>query len=159
MKGQFSIQKLNPKESSLFAELIEVFANVFEMIAFDRPSIEYLNQLLSNEDFLVFVALENNRVIGGLTAYKLRQYYLEKSVIYVYDLAFSVDKQRHGIGQELMAQIVQWSKENGHAEVFVQADRIDDYALDFYRKTKPSTEEDVVHYTYALDPYFKKLFG
>lgn len=37
-------------------------------------------------------------------------------------------------------------RQKGFEEVFVQADKVDDYAIDFYRSTKPTDEEQVVHF-------------
>ena len=36
-------------------------------------------------------------------------------------------------------------------ELFVQADKVDDYAIDFYRATGPTNEEQVIHFYYSLD--------
>jgi aminoglycoside 3-N-acetyltransferase I len=41
----------------------------------------------------------------------------------------------------------------GFEEVFVQADEADDYALDFYRTTKPTNEEKVRHFYYSLSKH------
>jgi aminoglycoside 3-N-acetyltransferase I len=38
----------------------------------------------------------------------------------------------------------------GFEEVFVQADKIDTNAVDFYRSTKPTEEEQVLHFYYRL---------
>lgn len=156
---EIEIRVLKNTEHLHFASLIEVFAQVFGMIEFNPVSEEYLKKLLCKEDFIVCVAISGHKVIGGLTAYQLQQYYVEKKVTYIYDLAVLEEWQRNGIGRSIIAHMIEWCKKEGHAEIFVQADRIDDYALDFYRKTRQTTEEDVIHYTYNLIPSFKELFG
>ena len=51
------------------------------------PDEIYLQQLLEKEDFFVFVALLNNKVVGGLTSYIMQQYYSQSPLVYIYDLA------------------------------------------------------------------------
>lgn len=114
------------------------------------PSREHLQELLGEDKFMVFVALdENHLVVAGLTAYTLIQYYSTKPLVYIFDLAVARHLQRNGIGKSLITEINKYCKTAGMEEVFVQADKADGYALDFYRKNNPTDEEDVSHF------YFK----
>ena len=144
------IRRLTGKDLEQFVELILVFEDVFEMQNFQLPQKEHLRSVLAQPGFLVFVALEEDAVVGGLTVYTLPQYYATKPLAYIYDLAVRRNRQRQGIGQKLIAEVNRYCRENGYEEVFVQADKVDDYALDFYRLTKPTNEEEVVHFYYKL---------
>ncbi|WP_290790795.1 GNAT family N-acetyltransferase [Flavihumibacter sp. UBA7668] len=145
-----SIRKLEAGELEEFIQLIRLFEEVFGMKNFSLPSIHHLQDLLKKDGFYAFVAFdEKGQVIGGLTAYQLLQYYSTKPLIYIYDLAVKDTLQRQGIGSALIQTINSYCKSIGAEEVFVQADRVDDYALKFYRKTG-GTEEDVVHFYYPL---------
>lgn len=143
------IKKLTSDDLNQFIELIRVFEDVFEMKNFQIPKSEYLQSLLNRDDFYVFVSVFEGRVIGGLTTYTLRQYYSEKTLVYIFDLAVLTKYQRQGIGKSLIQGINAYCKDLGVEEVFVQADLVDDYALDFYRATG-GMAEDVVHFTYPL---------
>ncbi|KAA5549162.1 GNAT family N-acetyltransferase [Adhaeribacter rhizoryzae] len=147
---QVEIRKLDSQEIQLFKELIRVFEVVFEMKDFRIPEDEYLQKLLAQEGFYVFVTLQDAEVIGGLTAYTLNQYYSRLPLVYIYDLAVATQFQRKGIGQKLISGITSYCKQIGVEEVFVQADEVDDYALDFYHKTG-ATAEKVVHFYYPLN--------
>ncbi|MFC4870739.1 GNAT family N-acetyltransferase [Negadavirga shengliensis] len=144
------IKKLSFADLNDFIDLIRVFEDVFEMQNFNPPPSAHLQSLLDNSGFLVFVAKLQDKVIGGLTVYILDQYYSAKPLAYIYDLAVSVAHQRQGIGKKLISYLTEYCRENGFEEVFVQADRIDDYAIDFYRTTRPTNEEQVVHFYYTL---------
>jgi len=144
------IKKLTPNDLTRFIELIKVFEVVFEMENFQMPPREHLAKLLAKPDFMVFVVIQDNVVIAGLTIYTLEQYYATKPLAYIYDLAVKTSLQRQGIGQRLIKAVNTHCKDLGYEEVFVQADKVDDYALDFYRKTKPTEEEDVSHFYYNL---------
>ncbi|TGL65290.1 GNAT family N-acetyltransferase [Leptospira jelokensis] len=143
------IKKLSSADLSQFIELIGVFEDVFEMKPFPLPNRKYLQSLLDRDDFFVFVSILDGKVVAGLTAYLLRQYYSERPLVYIYDLAVKTHLQRKGIGKSLIASINRYCKEKGIEEVFVQADLADDYALDFYRSTG-GRAEDVVHFYYPL---------
>ncbi|WPP50695.1 GNAT family N-acetyltransferase [Catalinimonas niigatensis] len=144
------IKKLETHDIDQFIALIRVFEDVFEMKAFLMPERHYLQQLLAKDDFFVFVALSEGNVLGGLTSYTLQQYYSTSPLVYIYDLAVQTDFQRKGIGKKLISAITKYCKEMDMEEVFVQADEVDDYALDFYRSTG-ATSEKVVHFYYPLN--------
>lgn len=148
------IKKLEAHNIEAFMELIRVFEDVFEMKTFSMPDRNYLRNLLVKDDFFVFVASSDKEIVGGLTAYTLQQYYSELPLVYIYDLAVKTAFQRKGIGSSLISGINNYCKERGVEEVFVQADEIDDYALEFYRSTG-ATAERVVHFYYPLNPSHK----
>jgi aminoglycoside 3-N-acetyltransferase I len=146
-----TIKKLESPDLQQFVQLVRLFEDVFNMENFTIPPEEHLQSLLAQDGFYAFVALdENDRIVAGLTAYKLVQYYSTRPLVYIFDLAVKKELQRQGIGKKLIKAINNFCREAGAEEVFVQADRVDDYALDFYRKTT-AIEEDVVHFYYPLD--------
>ena len=145
------IEKLNKTDVSKFLELIHVFEDVFEMQNFKPPHQNHLRTVLYKENFMVFTASHNGKVIGGLTAYILDQYYSTKPLVYIFDLAIKKEFQRKGIGKKLISEINEYCRNQDFQEVFVQADKVDDYALEFYRSTPISDEEQVVHFYYSLN--------
>ena len=138
-------------------ELISVFEKVFEMKNLVRPSNAHLTNLLQSDNFFVVVVKAQNRVIAGLTIYILQQYYSEKPLAYIYDLAVLTEYQRKGIGKSLIKFTNDYCRQKGFEGVFVQADKVDDYAIDFYRLTKPTNEEQVVHFNYNLEQTNNKM--
>jgi len=147
-----TIQQLDKEDLDSFFALIRVFEEVFEMQDFCMPPHEHLRKLLHDPDFIVYVAHAQQKVVGGLTAYTLQQYYSEKPLAYIYDLAVLKPYQRKGIGKALIQALNSYCRAEAYQEVFVQADEIDTYALDFYRSTHPSEEEHVRHFYYNLEP-------
>ena len=145
------IRKLDKKDLTELIELIKLFEVVFEMKDFSMPDTKHLQRLLHRDDFVVFVAKKDGKIVGGLTTYVLEQYYSEKPLAYIFDLAVDNALQRQGIGKKLIAATNKFYRERGFEEVFVQADKVDQYAIDFYRKTRPSREEDVSHFYYTLN--------
>ncbi len=143
------VKKLDQKDFDEFLALIGVFEEVFEMKGFKMPGEKHLQTLLAKDGFLVFVALLDGKVVGGLTAYTLQQYYSERPLVYIYDLAVLSNYQRRGIGKMLMEGITTFCKGIGVEEVFVQADQADQHAIAFYQATGGIAEQ-VVHFYYPL---------
>src|SRR4051794_15032508 len=143
------IKKLSREDLNEFKRLILLFEDIFEMEGFQMPDDTYLQPLLVNDNFIVFVAFSDNNIVGGLTAYILQQYYSRLPLVYVYDLAVKTEFQRQGIGKMLIASVTQYCKEIGVEEVFVQADECDDYAIKFYNSTGARAEK-VRHFYYSL---------
>jgi aminoglycoside 3-N-acetyltransferase I len=150
-KPEITIKKLEGHELGEFIGLIELFAEVFEMENFVLPDRVYLRQVLSKPAFIALVALEGERVVGGLTAYVLEQYYSEKPLAYLYDLGVEAASQRRGIGRQLIAALRQHCQEQGFAEVFVQADLEDEHAIEFYRAALAAGEKEVRQFYYTFD--------
>lgn len=145
------IQVIQSKNLSDFKALIAVFEIVFEMEKLKLPNEAHLQKLLDKESFFAVVAKTESKVIAGLTVYVLDQYYTQKPLGYIYDLAVLTAYQRKGVGKKLIAFTQDYCKKKRFEEVFVQADKVDDYALDFYGRTKPTKEEQVVHFSYNLN--------
>ena len=151
LKELIKIKRLQKEDINGFLDLVELFSNVFEMEQFSMPNRNHLQTLLDREDFLVFVVILGDKVIGGLTSYVLQQYYSEKPIAYLYDLTIDIEYQRQGIGKQLIIEVNSFFKEQGFEELFVQAEKVDQYAIDFYRKTNPSQEDQVLQFSYLLN--------
>jgi aminoglycoside 3-N-acetyltransferase I len=151
LKELIKIKRLQKEDINGFLDLVELFSNVFEMEQFSMPNRNHLQTLLDREDFLVFVVILGDKVIGGLTSYVLQQYYSEKPIAYLYDLTIDIEYQRQGIGKQLIREVHSFFKEQGFEELFVQAEKVDQYAIDFYRKTNPSQEDQVLQFSYLLN--------
>jgi aminoglycoside 3-N-acetyltransferase I len=143
------IKKLSTGDLDQFTALINVFEEVFEMENFLAPDQDYLENLLKNQNFMVYVAVFDERVIGGLTAYVLPSYYFQSSEVYIYDLAVDTPFQRKGTGRKLIDAIKADCQALGLREVFIQAEKIDQHAVDFYHATGGKSA-DVVHFSYRL---------
>lgn len=144
------IQLLNANDIDKLNELVSIFERVFEMENFKRPTRKHFEQVLYQDNFIAVIAMIDGRVVGGLTLYILHQYYSEKPLAYLYDLAVLPEYQRIGIGKKLMEFIVDYGKRQGFDELYVQADKADHHALDFYRSTKPGREDEVIQFSYLL---------
>lgn len=143
------IKKLSSDCLTEFKSLIEIFRVVFEN---EEPaaSEELLKKLLSNSDFLVFVVLSNNKVVGGLTIYVIHRYFGIKPIAYIYDVGVSPEFQGQGLGKALIAEVCNFCKKNDFESAYVEAESDDIDAVSFYRRTNFNTEMNAIHFTYHL---------
>lgn len=144
------IKKLNTDEVDYFKQLIDIFIDVFENEN-PKPSDEYLSKILLNPDFFVIVAIENGKVMGGLSVYILHTCYSEKPVAYIYDVGVKPIAQGKGIGKSLINYLCEYCKENGYKDAYVEAETEDIEAVNFYKKTNFSSELNATHFTYNFD--------
>lgn len=142
------ITHLTHKDIDPFVDLINVFKKEFDWSSI--PTKTHLQKVLSNPAFLVFVALLNNKVVGGLTVHILNSYETEKPSAYIYDLAVLAEYQRQGIGKSLIMAVNEYCRQHGFGEVFVQAETDDEQAVNFYRTTDISSELQATHFTYSF---------
>lgn len=143
------IEKLNSDDIDKFVQLIEVFEDIFEMKNFKMPDILYLQELLKKNDFFVFVATSENKVVGGLTSYVMHQYYSSSPLVYIFDLAVKREFQRQGLGKMLIKANNDHSRSIGAETVMIQADLEDEHAIEFYKSTG-AMGQDVINFDYML---------
>jgi len=110
------------------------------------PSSNYLKELLLQEHFLAFAALNNKRVVGALVAYELKKFERQRSEIYIYDLAVHSDFRRQGIATDLIDSLCQLARKRGISTVFVQADTSEQDAAAIALYTKLGVKEEVLHF-------------
>lgn len=143
------IRPLAHSEVNKLGELIDVYEDVFEMKDFKKPPPEYLQKLLNNEQLIFFVAEDQDKVIGGLTANILPSVYFQSAEVYVYDLAVKREYQRQGVGSDIMKDLNDFCRKKGYQELFIQADVQDSHAIDFYNKIG-GAPESVMHFSFTL---------
>lgn len=144
MESQFAIV---PADVSRMRELLGVFAAAFEddeHYLSNQPSDEYLAALTSRDDFIPLVAIDDEKVVGGLAAYVLRKFEQPRSEIYIYDLAVLEEYRRQHIATGLINKLKEIAKEIGSYVIYVQADHGDDPAIKLYESL--GVREDVLHF-------------
>jgi aminoglycoside 3-N-acetyltransferase I len=147
-----SYKLLSGSDVPLFKELLKVFGDAFEEPQTYQdavPSDSYLESLLGKNHFIALVALDGNKVVGGLAAYVLEKFEQERNEVYIYDLAVSEDHRRQGIATGLINQLRKIAKERGSYVIFVQADEGDIPAIRLYESL--GTNENVHHFDIPVD--------
>ena len=131
--------------------LLDLFGAAFEApdtYGSARPSADYQRSLLSDPGFIALVALEEDRVVGGLAAYELRKFEQARSEFYIFDLAVAAEQRRKGIATALIEHLKPIAAARGAWVIYVQADPVDAPAVALYAKL--GAREDVLHFDIAV---------
>ena len=147
-----TIRRLQASDLPLMRGLLEMFGEVFEDAAYSDqpPRDEYLRSLLARDDFFAIVAVDEERVAGGLAAYELVKFEQERSEIYIYDLAVRAEVRRQGIATRLIGELQRLAAQRGAWVIYVQADtgEEDQAAIALYEKL--GKREEVLHFDIAV---------
>lgn len=143
------IRQLTKADLRIFQSLVELFELVFEEPVRAARSDAHSFKLLGDPRFVAIVAIIENKVIGGLTAYELPMVYSESSEILLYDLAVKPAYQRMGVGKKLIQALKAYCVRNGIKTFFVLAAEEDEHAVEFYRATGGKSEK-VVNFIYEM---------
>ncbi len=146
----FEIKQLGKEDLVIFKSLIDLFNIVFEEEERNIGSDAYLLKLLGNNQFVTLVAVSENEVLGGLTAYELPMAYSDRSEIFLYDMAVKTERQRTGVGKKLIQSLKEYCIKNKIETFFVMAHEEDGHALEFYHATGGESEK-VVNFLYKVD--------
>ena len=141
------VRVLGDGDLALFEAMNTMFGEVFEepdTYTHARPSADYVGQLLDSDTFIAIVAIDDDSIVGGLTAYVLRKFERERSEIYIYDLAVVAGHRRQGIATALIEELRSIAAGFGAYVIFIQADNDNPPAINLYSKL--GVREDVHHF-------------
>src|SRR5262245_17795468 len=147
------IRHLTSNDIPLMEALLTTFGEAFnepDTYTANRPSEDYLRQLLNGDTFIALAAVKSGEVVGGVAAYELRKFEQERSEIYIYDLAVASGHRREGIATAVIEHLKKVAARRGAYVIFVQADTgiEDEPAIKLY--TKLGRREDVLHFDIAV---------
>ena len=144
----YQLKQLGQQDTGLMQELLDCFGEAFgepDTYGSHRPDEEYWQELLGGDTFVALVALnDDEKLLGGLTAYELKKPEQPRSELYIYDLAVTKSYRRQGVATALIQRLRQLAAERGAWVAFVQADYTDEPALKLY--TKLGAREEVLHF-------------
>jgi aminoglycoside 3-N-acetyltransferase I len=148
------IRPIAPEDVPSLQNLLVLFGTVFDDLdtyTGKPPSLGYLQRLLASDYFIALVALKDDEVVGGITAYELKKFEQERSEIYIYDLAVASTHRREGIATAMIEELKKIAAARGAYVIFVQSDIDveDQAAIALY--TKMGKREDVLQFDIAIE--------
>ena len=146
----FEIKKLAPDEVSVAGELIEMFGFDDESEHQIFSSVEYVKKMLARDDFHVVVALENKKLIGGLTAYEMKMFKRETTEMFLYEIEVAETHRQKGVGKALIEFLKQICATKKIVEMFVGTEKDNTAARKLYATTGGKADEDSVWFNYRF---------
>ena len=132
MNDAVTIRRLGATDSAIAHAMFSMMAEVFEEPC-ARLSDAYVVNLLAEASFWALAALADDEVVAGITAHVLPMTRTQSREIFIYDIAVRDDRQRRGIGRQLVTHLLDQAAAEGIAVAFVAAENVDEHALAFYR--------------------------
>lgn len=144
---KYTIRKLGPEDLKQARALFCFFQMDDGDNEITETSDSYLLNLLSKNTFHVLVAVQNEEVIGGLTAYELNMYKEETREIFLYEIGVEPAHRKQGIATRLIDYLIDICKHKGIAEMYVGAMAWNEPAVRLYSATG-GNREDVAWFIY-----------
>ncbi len=146
-KSLFDIRRLEPSDVQEMRGMLNLMGIVFEEPHnyIDRqPDDRYLRDLLARDTFAAFVAVHDQQVVGGITAYVFPKYEQARNEVYIYDLAVDAAHRRQGIATSLIGAVQDFAADIGAWIVMIQADKGDVAPDTLYSKL--GNREEVLYF-------------
>jgi len=134
----FDIMRVTPGNLKFAREAIgEIHGRPIE-------SDDVVTAFLRDDNILMFVALEDERVVGSVYGYRLRNPHTVKPQYYLYEVDVREDMRRCGIGLALVDAFTEATRSAGACEVWVGTEAVNAPALSLYERAGYAIEEDHV---------------
>lgn len=85
----------------------------------------YIGRRLARDDFHVVVALEDGKLVGGLTAYEMRMFKNETTEMFLYEIEVAETHRRKGIGKALIGFLKEIRRDKRIVQMFVGTQKDD----------------------------------
>lgn len=147
--GALAVQQIAVTDTPRLRQLLSLFAEAFddaESYLAHQPDDAYLTAILARDSFVALIALDGERVVGGLTAYELPKFEQPRSEFYIYDLAVAASHRRQGVATRLIETLQDIAAARGGWVIFVQADTDEDDEPAIALYSKLGTREEVLHF-------------
>ena len=144
------IKRLSPADIAQAKELIRVWQEDGFAPKKLIPGDESLYNLISSGGFHAIVAIADERIVGGLTAYELTMFDKEEKEMFLYDIAVIKGYRNEGIAKGLIEELKKVCVERGISVMFVGTTLDNDGANQLYRSTGGEAEL-VSWFTYNIE--------
>lgn len=138
LSPMFRIMRVTPANLEFAREaIVEVHGRSIE-------SDDVLTSFLRDDNTLMFVALERDRVVGSVYGYRLRNPHTAKPQYYLYEVDVREDMRRRGIGLTLVDAFTEATRSVGACEAWVGTEAVNAPALSLYERAGYTIEENHV---------------
>jgi aminoglycoside 3-N-acetyltransferase I len=146
----FTIKKLKGTDAELAKQLFWFYQVDDEVAEPLIPSNEYLKKLLTKNDFHVLVALQNDKLIGGLTAFELPMYKEEVNEMFLYEIAVEQEYRKMGVAKALIENLKNICRDKGIKGMYVGTSTDNIPAMRLYKATGGEADEKIAWFVYEI---------
>jgi aminoglycoside 3-N-acetyltransferase I len=141
------IKRLTKKDLAIARQSFIKFINEGQTVSDDK----HLLNLLGKKSFYGLVALQNDIIVGRLTAYEFEMYHDNTREVYLYEVDVDEAYQNQGIGSQLIEFAKKICEKRGVNYMFVGTEADNLPAQKLYDKTGGKLEGYLPHYEFSFD--------
>jgi aminoglycoside 3-N-acetyltransferase I len=145
----YTIKKLLPTDVVLAKALIEAWHTDDGATQVIYPREKYLSKILHKKSFHTYVALVNDKVVGGLTAYEMDMFDTEETEMFLFEIGVNKAVRQQGIATALIEALKQTCLKKHITTIFVATSIDNEIAKQLYANTGGALEV-TSFYTYTL---------
>lgn len=145
----YTIKKLLPTDVALAKALIEAWHTNDGATQVIYPREKYLSKILHKKSFHTYVALVNDKVVGGLTAYEMDMFDTEETEMFLFEIGVNKAVRQQGIATTLIEALKQTCLKKNITTIFVATSIDNEIAKKLYANTGGALEV-ISFYTYTL---------
>lgn len=145
-----TVRKLGPEEIEIAKALFILFQTNAGASIPHVPTDEYLKDRLAQGNFHVIVAVKDNFLVGGLTAFELPMYKSDAREMFLFEIDVAPAFRRQGIAKQLVTHLSTLCREKGIAEMFVLTSRTNIAAIKLYESVGGLPDLDSLMFSFNL---------
>ncbi len=96
---------------------------------------ELNEKFFGNDTNIMYVAVENRKVIGSMYGYELERYDIRKKQLFIYSIDVLENYRRKGIGKKLIRTFISELKNGEYYNAFVITNKKNYAAVNLYKST------------------------
>jgi len=142
---------LQTNEMDDFSELIRIFTSENNTLKKNPlPTKSYLETFLRNPRNYILVAIENNKIVGGLTAFEMEMYKNEFSEMFLFEIEVLKNYRQQGVGKSLIQELKNICNQKGIKQIFVVTSRTNYPALKLYETAGGASDNESKLFNFFL---------
>lgn len=145
----YTIKKLKNNDVELAKQLIEEWHTDDGVQQVIYPREKYLSRMLGKKSFHAYIAMVQEQVVGGLTAYEMDMFDAEESEMFLFEIGVNKEYRQQGIATALIEALKQTCHEK-HIRIIFVATSLDNKAAKQLYAATGGNLEIIPWYTYEL---------
>lgn len=140
------IQKATINELDSLTELFDLYRVFYEQASNLEGARKFLNERITNEESVVFIAYDGNNSLGFVQLYPSFSSVSMMQSWVLNDLYVIEHARGKGVGEKLMKKAIDFAKETGAKGVFLETGKENITAQRLYEKVGFKRESNYIYY-------------
>jgi GNAT superfamily N-acetyltransferase len=128
------ISRATPRDVDVIVPLFDAYRAFFTGGNRAEESRRFLQERLSNDESVIFLASNGDDAVGFIQLYPLWSSWYCRRIWFLSDLYVDEAARNHGVGRRLVERAIEYARETDAASVMVELPRSEPHLVEFYGK-------------------------